>query len=81
MGVGGWGVRVYLSSQSEGTQSIMTGKAWQQEREAAGHIAVRRQRKMDAGTLFEFSTLFIPGPQPRKWDHPHLGQASQLQLT
>lgn len=41
-------------------QSIMMGKAWLQEYEAAGHTAstVRKQREMEAGAQLTFSILF-----------------------
>lgn len=44
-------------------QSIVMGKAWRQEREAAGHVAstVRKQREMDAGAQLAFSFLFRVG--------------------
>ena len=41
----------------------MLEKAWQQEREAAGHMAstVRKQREMDAGAQLTFFFLFRVG--------------------
>lgn len=49
-------------SLSESTQSVMVGKVWRQEHEAAGHTAsaVRKQR-MDAGTQLAFSFSSVPG--------------------
>lgn len=57
---------VYAGSQFEGTQSIMVGKSWRQEHEAAGRIAytIRQQREMDA-SLAHLLLLFILGPQSR----------------
>ena len=57
--------RVCFCSQSEGAQSIKTGKAWQKEREIAGYIVstVRKQREMDAGTQLTFSFSFSTEPQ------------------
>lgn len=48
-------------------QSTVAGKAWQEEREAAGHTmsAVRKQGQMNAGTLMTIS-LFSGGPQPMR---------------
>lgn len=46
-------------------QSIMVaGKVWQQERDAAGHIAFTVS---NAGPPLIVSCLFYPGPQPMDW--------------
>jgi len=56
-------------------QSIMVGKAWQWEWEAAAHTALagRKQREMDAGAQLAVSFLVCSGPQLMEWFQPHLG--------
>lgn len=48
--------RICLGSQFEGILSIITGKAWRQEHEAAAHIAfaVRKHKAMNAGIRLTF---------------------------
>lgn len=57
------GERVYFGLLFEGVQSITTGETWQQELEAAAHIAstARKQREMNAAVHF---LLFIRPTTP-----------------
>lgn len=49
--------RVYSSSRFAGIKSIMEERAQWRELNAAGHIAVRQLRKMNAGSWLAFSFL------------------------
>lgn len=42
---------VFILAHSLRVQSAMAGKAWRQEREAAGHIAPSGSREVNAGDL------------------------------
>lgn len=44
------------------------GKTWQQESEAAGHVAfvVKKQKEAHAGIQVNLSILFSSGPKPIK---------------
>lgn len=56
------------------------GKTWQQESEAAGHVAfvVKKQKEAHAGVQVNLSILFNSRPKPIKWSSPYLGCVSYL---
>lgn len=64
-------------------QPTMTGKAWRQGQEAAGHSVsrVRKQRETNAGTLLTVSFSFRLGLHSVGWGCPHLGWVFLLQLN
>lgn len=63
-------------------ESVIVGKAWWQERQAAGHVAstVRKQKEMDVGAQLTFSFLFGPGTQSMGWYHPQCTVSPSIQL-
>lgn len=75
-----YGRKGWLSVPFHTTRSIVVGKAWWQEREAAGHIvfAVRKQGVVGVAAQLSF---ILTLSQMMKLCCPHLGQVFLPQLT
>lgn len=72
-------VEIFILAHSLRVRSIMAGKAWQQECEAAGiHFICRQEADSDGFCVLNLSSLlFSPGLQAMEWCCPCSGRSSR----